>query len=222
MNGRVLHFETPEHREADLLLPWLFGGTIEPQQRSCVETHLAECVRCQREVEWLRELQAAVADEVCREGEAEFEAAWRRLRGRLESRRTQRAFAALQRARQGWRRAPTWTRWVLAAQLAICASLVGVMLQPSAPSASYRTLAAAPDTSAENDARLSVQFDPELSQDRLRDLLHACGARIVDGPTASGAYVLAVPREYAERALAELRESRGVLTASALPAHGKD
>ena len=216
MNGRVLHFETPEHREADLLLPWVFGDTIESPQRPRVEAHLADCVRCQREVEWLRELQAAVADEVCRESEAEFEAAWRRLRGRLESRRTQRAFAALQRARQGWKRTPTWTRWMLAAQLAICASLVGVMLQPSAPSAPYRTLAAS-DASAGKEVRLSVQFDPELSQDRLRDLLHASDARIVDGPTASGAYLVAVPRANAERALAELRGSRGVLAASRLP-----
>jgi len=217
MNARVVHFETPEHREADLLLPWHAAGTLEPHLRARMATHLAACARCQRETEWLRELQTA-AQEPFTASEAEIERAWQRLRVRLDTGPLQRSLAVLRRAGRAWSRAPVWMRWALAAQLAICAILTGTLVQPTAP-APYRTLAATAE-SAQGDALLRVKFDPDLTQGRLRDLLRGCGARIVDGPDATGAYVLAVPRERVERVLITLRGARGVRRAAALSNSG--
>ena len=215
MNGRVLHFESPDHREIDRLLPWYASGAIEPDQRDRVDAHLAECVRCQRELEWLQSLPFD-ADALPAETEADIEQALQRLRGRLDAGAGQRVRLSLHNAHRGWRRAPVWTRWALAAQVALCCGLVAALLTQHTD-APYHTLGAAnPDSAAE--ARLAVVFDPSISLVRVNALLQASGARIVDGPTATGAYVLAAPRADADKALARLRADRGVRTVVALSA----
>ncbi len=61
MIGRVLPFEGSVHVEAERLLPWLVNGTLQNEERGLVEQHLVDCAQCQREVEWLRALQAQAA-----------------------------------------------------------------------------------------------------------------------------------------------------------------
>ena len=61
MTGRVLRFDPAPHKVADVLLPWLVNGTLEGDELEFVQQHVATCVRCQREVEWLREFHAACA-----------------------------------------------------------------------------------------------------------------------------------------------------------------
>lgn len=215
MSGRVVHFESPEHREIDALLAWHVNGALSYDERARVEAHLAECARCQREAEWLRELQAR-SDELPAESDAEVERAWQRMRGKLDASKGQRALAAVRDARRGWTRAPAWIRWALAAQVALCALLAAALVQSRAP-APYHTLGAT-DVSSRNDVRLAVMFDPEASEDRIRALLQDCGARIVDGPTVAGAYVLSVPRSQSDHALSLLRSAQGVRAVAALSA----
>ena len=215
MNGRVVHFESPEHREIDALLPWHVNGSLSSDERGRVEAHLAECARCQREAEWLRELQAST-DEPMAETDAEIDQAWQRLHAGIEVRKGRRVLAGLRSVRRGWTRAPAWTRWALAAQVALCAGLALALAQTRA-SAPYHTLGAA-DAPSRADARIAVIFDPETSEDRIRALLQGCDARIVDGPTVTGTYVLSVPRARSDRALSLLRSARGVRTAASLAA----
>lgn len=211
MSGRILRFESPEHRRVDALLPWYVNGTLHDDESARVEAHMPECARCQRELEWLRELQAdcAKSDPL---PQADVEAALQRMRRRLDVGFGRRSLASVRRAREGWRRAPAWTRWAMVAQLVLCASLAGVLIHGRVDgrgAAAYHTLgaAAAPQTGY---ARLVLTFDPAISERELRQALRASGARIVDGPTATGVYLLAVRPDRAVHALATLRASRGV------------
>lgn len=207
MSGRVLHFESPAHREVDALLPWYANGTLTDDEYARVEAHVSECARCQRELDWLCELRSA-ASEPGMPMEDHADASLARLRGQLDAGMVQRVLSPLREVRQGWRRAPAWTRWALAAQLALCAGLAGALAVARAP-AVYHTLGSG-STAEIGEARLAVMFDPSLTESRLRALVQGNGARIVDGPNDTGAYVLAVPRTHAGQALAALRHAQGV------------
>jgi hypothetical protein len=56
-----------------------------------------------------------------------------------------------------------------------------------------------------------VMVDPAMREAQWRGLLQASGARIVDGPNAAGAYVLAVPPQRTAHACDALRAAPGVL-----------
>jgi hypothetical protein len=67
-------------------------------------------------------------------------------------------------------------------------------------------------------ARLVIAFAPQTSVAEMRRVLLASGARIVDGPTAADAYILAVAPERAEQALQSLRAEHSVLLIQSLDA----
>lgn len=206
MTGQVLQLDPAAHKVADALLPWFVNGTLEGDELAFVQQHLSGCKRCQREVEWLRGLHAA-----CVAGEASPGAApvLRRLRRRLEE---------LPRRRRGtsvpnfWSRLPPWSGWAVATPLAVMLA-VGAWLLPAAEgTAPYRTLGAA-SAKAVASGNIVVVFDPATTEADLRRILQQAGARIVDGPTESNAYVLAVPAQEEIRALQALRAQRATLLA---------
>ena len=63
-----------------------------------------------------------------------------------------------------------------------------------------------------------VVFRPDTPEREMRRILQASGARVVDGPTATDAYLLAVPAAQAAPALARLRAERAVTLAQPLAA----
>jgi len=213
MSARVLHFESPAHREMDALLPWYVNATLADDERERVEAHLSECARCQRELDWLRELQCAAAQPAA-PAEDRVEASLVRLRRQLGSGIKRRLLLSLRDMREGWRHAPAWTRRALAAQLVLCAGLAGTLTFVRVP-AVYHTLGTG-STEEPAEARVVVMFDPSIREDQLRALVKGSGAHIVDGPTDAGAYVLAVPRARVGQALAALRHAHGVQMAERL------
>lgn len=207
MSGRVLHFESPEHREIDALLPWYVNGTLTDGERGRVEAHLSGCARCLRELDWLCALRSAAAESAA-SMEDHADASLDRLRRRLNVGVAQRVFSPLREARGTWRRAPAWARWALAAELVLCVALAGALAFTRAPAA-YHTLGSG-STAGTAEARLVVIFEPSVTESRLRALVQHNGARVVAGPTGTGAYVLAVPRTRAAQALLRLRSAHGV------------
>lgn len=194
MSGRVLRFEGSAHAEADRLLPWLVNGTLEGEELAMVRAHLDECAACRRELAWLHSLQAACTEQA----PARPLPAPRRLRHRA---RASKDASGQRRNRRGWQ------QWLIAAQAGALLALGAAWLQGSHPVAAPYHALAAPAAARDH---LVVVFDPALSEMRLRRLLQACDARVVDGPTAAGAWVLSVPAARAATIREALRGAPGV------------
>lgn len=101
-----------------------------------------------------------------------------------------------------WLRAPLVPRWAPAAALLLIviqgAALIHMLPGRTNPAATATTRALA--TTA---TRLRVVFNPLASAAQIRELLDALGARIVDGPASTGAYVIelaaADPKQLSEK-----------------------
>lgn len=210
MSGQILRFANPVHQAVEELLPWFVNGTLEGEELALVERHLGECVRCQHELDALRELQAAyVGSEVASDPTQSFY----KLRHRLaESKPKWGRALLLPGLRRLWQQAHVWAPWVAAAELAMICVLAVILVFGAEMSVPYRTLGAA-DVSPRALAQLVVVFDPRITEAELRQILRATGARIVDGPTSADGYVLELPVDRQASALEALRAQRAVVLA---------
>ncbi|MGN6513834.1 MAG: zf-HC2 domain-containing protein [Lysobacteraceae bacterium] len=214
MSGRVLPFAPRSHEEALRLLPWLVNGSLQPEERGWLDEHVAGCPRCRSERALLEELHAACVQD--QEDDAGLEAGWWRVRACVQPHAP--APSRWQAWRRRWARTPRWIGWTLAAQaLIVFAAGTLLLLAPRLPTASadYRTLGAAPAR-----GNLVVMVDPQMQEARWRGLLQASGARIVDGPNPTGAYVLAVAPARVAQACDALRAAPGVLLVERLDGAG--
>lgn len=189
---RLRAFPGEDHRQVRALLPWYVTGQLEDAEALRVEAHLDSCRACQTELAVERRLRDAILSAPMEEGR--------------ESSPPRRRFA-----------------FGAAAIGAIAASIATVAvttLSPPHPPAQhviYRTLG---DPAAPAVGELVVLFDPTLPEGEMSAILARAHARIVDGPTAQGAYVLRVPHGSREAALATLRSAPGVRLAQSLGGPG--
>jgi hypothetical protein len=217
MNGRILKFDDSAHRSADAVLPWFVNGTLTGDELAAVEEHVHECACCRREVDLLKQLHAVCA---IAEPAPDATASYRRLSERLDGRRWLDALGDRWRGLAGpWQRAPAWARWTIAAQFAAIVALAVFVPAPgSQPATLYQTLGT-PAARAASLGTIAVVFAPEATESELRRVVHAAGARVVDGPTESNAYVLEVPAGHRDDVLAALRAEPVVMLAQSLTAH---
>jgi putative zinc finger protein len=211
---RLFRFDDPEHGEAIELLPWLVNDTLNSGERAAVERHLAQCVACRNEVENLRALQAYIAQD---DGDPLLTQALGRINARLEETESGSApRRILRRIALQWRQTAAWLRGAVMAQAAaVLALLIVVLLAQPAPQY-YRTLGASP-VRASLDTELVVVFHAALPEREIRSLLLRLHARIVDGPSAAGAYTLEVAQGEQQLALAVLRREGSVIFAESAP-----
>jgi hypothetical protein len=212
MNGRVLDFAMHTHHEAQRLLPWLANGTLEPGESGWLHGHLDHCAECRRGLQDLQALHAAILESGLSPADAaaDADAGWRRVRSRIASPHGD--AHATGRGTRASRRMPRALAWALAAQALLVAALGIAWWASRAPPPGYHTLGSAPQPAGD----LLVVFDPRISEAQLRRLLDASDARIVDGPTDAGAYVLSVPDGRAERVRDALRAAPGVTMVESL------
>lgn len=213
MSARILRFGGSEHDEVERLLPWLLNGTLDADEEARAWRHLQHCMQCQGTVTELRALQHACAADAAA---ASSDGAFRRLQARLSSARTPPRDAA----RGDTRRQRRWAPAMAAALGALMLLAGGSWLLHDAPPP-YRTLGdAAPATAppARDQAQLVVVFRPETSQAQMQQLLRASGARIVNGPSDAGAYVLAVPSARADTVRERLRAEAAIAMVERLDA----
>jgi len=210
MTGRVLPFESSSHAAVDALLPFYVNATLEGEELALVEQHVRGCDKCQREVENLRAIFDACAalalPPVARRGEP---APLREVAGRAP----QRGLGA--RIRNGLQTTQPFTRWLLAAQLAAIVVLGTLLAADPRDAASYRTLGNA-NPSAQSPEAVAVIFDPAATESEMRRIVLRVGARIVDGPTTTDAFVLEVPAGRMEQTLQALRTEHAVRLAERL------
>jgi hypothetical protein len=218
---RFFRFDDPVHREAVELLPWLVNGTLDGGERERVESHMAQCVACRRELEAARALQAAIASE---ERDPAVASALARLHVRLDAEEA--GYGARQLMRmlaRRWREAQPAVRRTLAAQFALILVLAGtlsIVVATSEPApALYRALSDAPSAMPGGPA-IVVVFKGEHSEQEIRRLLLRLNARVVDGPSSVGAYRLELRAGGQQDALARLRADPAVAFAEPMPAQG--
>jgi anti-sigma factor RsiW len=197
------------HDAAAELLPWYVTGQLAPDEAARVGAHVAGCAECQAEVAFQQRLEAEVA-----RLPLDVERGWADMRGRIEANDD---VAPPVARRAGGTTA--WIGWGVAATFAVVA---GVSWLPQvsaqrAPAAEYAALGQAP---AGESGNVVVVFHPDTTERQLRAVLKAGDARIVDGPTAAGGYVLRVPVARKDAALAALRAEDRVVLAEPIEAGG--
>ena len=193
----IIRLNDDPHLQTQQLLPWYVTGTLDREETALVEQHLGECAECREDLQ----TEAVLAHEIkALPGDADQ--GWAALKASIEAGQAGRAPPAPRR------RAPT--RWNLAgaAGLAIAASVATFLLMRPQPL--YRTLAAPPGAASGN---LIVIFTPATPEAALRAVLQRNGARIVDGPTSVGAYVLHVANDQRAAVLARLKSDRNISVA---------
>jgi anti-sigma factor RsiW len=213
MNGHVVNLDLQTHRTVqEDLLPWFLSGTLHPADQELVRQHLQTCTQCQADLEWQRRLRAGAPEP---DPAFDVERAYARLLPQLAPRTPGATLAGW------WRRAmddnSAWLRWTAAAQFAALAVFALLLVRPAPDAAPYRTLGAAVHT----EGQLVVMFKPDTSERELRRIVQDSGARLVDGPTVTGAYVLGIAPQQAPLALARLRTETAVTLAQPLAAEGR-
>jgi hypothetical protein len=219
MNGRVLPLKGSEHTAVDALLPFYVNGTLQGDELDKVTQHLAACEHCRREVDWLRGVFAA-CEAIAPIPETPLPDIGRipALAGGAAV-RTGRTGPRGWRARvsAGWTATQPWARMLMAAQLAGLAVLGTLHFTETRDDSPYRTLGAYARATPAGDS-IAVMFDPAITEGEIRRLLERAGARIVDGPTATAAFVLEVPAGHSAGAVQKLRAERKVVFAESLGA----
>lgn len=210
MSGRVLDFAMHTHEEALRLLPWLANDTLDAGQREWVQRHLEGCAQCRRELRETLDLRTAILGSMHESGDVD--SGWRRMRSRIAVERGVGLRTSVARDSRR-RRMPRWVAWAVAAQALQLAAFAAAAWWLHPRPAAYHTLGSSVASPAGD---LLVLFDPSISEARLRRLLDSSGARIVDGPTDAGAYVLAVPAGRANAVRDALRASPGVTMVESL------
>jgi hypothetical protein len=239
MSGRIVKIATSAHQAIQELLPWFVMDKLEGKELDMVREHLAGCAQCRADADWQRKLRAA---EPGMATAPDVGSAWARMQNKLDAVPAAQhepqqdvnqdthgtsvpasliasVTAFVRRMMSG---PGTWMPWALAAQLAVIAGLSIVVAHLHGESDAYRVVSAAsfhalgtPKSAAGN---LMIMFRPDATEQEIRGALQASGARIVDGPTATGAYLLDVDDTRLTSAVRALRVQRAVTLAEPLVA----
>lgn len=203
--ANVIRLHGDPHQLTQALLPWYANGTLDPDETAAVEAHLEGCAECRAELDSERALGALVATVP-----SDVERGWAALKSRIDS-------GAPKRRPSAWRTPaallgrPVPMGWAVVAQAAGLVLVIGVAWTlASRPHADYRALSSARAAAPGN---IVVVFKPTTLEADLRAALRQSGARVVDGPTVSDAYVLHVADAGRAAALTRLRGDSHVVLA---------
>lgn len=229
MSDRVVHLDSDPHVAVRNLLPWYVTGRLEPAEHADVEAHLSVCPVCRSELEFEREWQAAVKTQASVAGDGDADAGWANMQMLVDadaSTRIPASGAADVRRRPAAYRPMPWflgggapaRAWAVPALLSVALAVALVVtLRPAARvDDGYHALAAPMDESA----TAVVRFRPQATEAEIRLSLNQSGARLVDGPTVTNAYIVRLPRDRYAAALAVLRKQPAVTLVEALESAG--
>jgi anti-sigma factor RsiW len=203
--AEIIRLRGSPHDEVQQLLPWFVNGTLDPEEIERVERHLAECGECRGELAAERQLAREIASLP-----VDVESSWEGMQQRLEAEPGVRA----QSATGVWRRRVP-LGWAVASPFAAAAAvaLVFVNLTPAARQPVDQQYRALGTTGTVQSANLIVQFEPNTRVRDVQAALAAADARLVDGPTETGGYLLRVDQSRRELALKSLRDNDSIALA---------
>ena len=199
------------HEEAEELLPWYATGRLDSADRARIESHLAACARCQRQLKAERRLV-----EEFRTISPEVDLGWARLRDRIESperRRWSLFTKAIADLRQLSRPA---VAALLTVGVAITVSATALMTSMDQPA--YQALGS---PAFSESANIIVIFRADTTEADMRNALRTSGASLVGGPTSADAYLLHVQPQARPSALERLRGNDDVTLAEPIDGAGR-
>ncbi|MFC5500083.1 zf-HC2 domain-containing protein [Caenimonas terrae] len=208
--ARIIPLDNDEHHRVQALLAWYVNGTLGPAEGQRVQTHLAQCPRCQADARWHERLRRCVPTSGPASA-ADVDRGWAALRAQLGP-----AGAPMKRRAApaiAWLKA-RWVPLALGFQGALVVVLVLALVWPGVPrpDAEFRALGASPSAPAAN---ALIVFRPGATEAEIRRALRAGGARLVGGPTVTDAYLLQLPALSAG-AMQRMRADSAVLRVESL------
>jgi anti-sigma factor RsiW len=206
----IIRLHGDPHKQAQTLLPWYVNGTLDPAEHAEVEAHVRDCPVCQSDLKLERALGAEIANLPI-----DMDMGWATLRDRVLQQggkpQPHRSASTAWRQSRAFMRRPVAVGWAFAAQAASLIVIIGVgsaFTWQTRPV--YHALGAAPSAAVGN---VVVVFKPTTPEQALRGALVQSGARLVDGPTVSDAYILHVKASERAKALTQLRSDADVVLA---------
>lgn len=191
------------HNEVEMLLPWYAAGQLSDSEAERVTAHLAACDQCLDELNIERMLRETIAAE-----RPEEDKAWETIAARVRAGQASQAANDNGFVANLFRRpAALGAAVMMQMALLIMAGFAGMSLSERG---GYDLLGSA-TVGVGADALL--MFAPGTEEATMRALLQHYRSRIVDGPTETGAYLVTLPQQDEDRALAGLRASPAVLLA---------
>jgi len=176
------------HEESWLMLPWLVNGRLDGGERIRLEQHVRGCAECAREVASQR-LWCETLTEPERVSHAPGPS-FRRLMERIDAEPPQRAASSTSAMRAvrmsaAWR--PPGLAW--AASFVLCVALGTLAVTADRWSQPLFHTATAP--AAAEPGVLHIAFERSLPIGEAEQVLISAGARVVEGPDASGVFGVA-------------------------------
>jgi hypothetical protein len=216
MNSRVVKLDVHDHEAVHELLPWYAMQALDETDRRRVDAHVPTCSLCQKELEWhdsMRTVHAAAAPALG------VDDSFAKMRMRIDAATAgMRQRPAPQAWWAAWRASAPSLRWIALGQgVVIAALLVGIALSPPPAPQLFHALSATPPAALSR-PDVVVVFAPRTTEQDLRRILQASGARLVGGPTANGGYLLVLDHGNDSHALDVLRREPAVLLAEPLTA----
>lgn len=192
-----------EHDAVQALLPWHATGQLETEDQAKVRAHLADCAICRADA-----AQAVLLGDRVAAMPLDVDLGWAAMRARIVA-NDQEAAGNIEVAaspRRHW-----WSAgWLIPAQAAVL--IFGVLIfRPGEPIGAYHALGASRTVPATGNA--IIIFRPDASAQAIADILTADGAKIVDGPTDAGAFVLHIAADHRASAIARLHARPAVTMA---------
>ena len=203
--AEIFPLKANEHDKVLELLPWFVTGTLSADEMDRVQSHLEGCAECREALAFERQLAEGVATLPLNVNDG-----WKAMSRQLGN---ESPAAAPAGGNVHFLRRPVPLGWAGAGALAAAAAVAVFFSLPSGQSQladrTYHTLSAPRNATP---GQLVVLFKPDTTEQQVRVILSSHNARVVDGPTAAGAYVLHVEGTPA-RALDALRQSSQVVLA---------
>jgi anti-sigma factor RsiW len=191
------------HDEAFELIPWLVNGRVARSEQEWLERHLGECEACRREVNAQQRLRMAIRrneSNIEHAPHASFQKLWSQIeasaqRASLED-GVDRSTSPERPVQTDQRAASPPHRWMVAAAILLAVGLglsLTLLWRADSPDrmAQYRT-AAAPQARSDRAGQIRVVFSPTVTVEELTRIVSETRLTIVDGPSDSGVYTLAV------------------------------